>query len=384
MSGLRPRPPACLALILLFSTLTLSCAPRPAVANNPGINPGILEIGGPELQKYRQVVALSDRHGHYLNTRLLLHKAGVVDEAGKWSAGNTLVVVVGDTLDKGPSSLKLLHLWMDLQEQAKAAGGRVVNLLGNHEAEFLADPAGDTKTELLQQELSAEGMTLEQLASSTKDKEGYTPGAFLHQMPLALKLGNWLFCHAGWLPDAQVIAPGQVSDAARWAELKRQAAQQTYVALTDEDFARGKPGPFFATLEKKYTGEESSTAAKDAGAVKWWDDKPEVTKLLARLCQYGLTGVVFGHQPAAFNLIHTVGSYSNPDTKAPDYRLLKIDSGEGETPADGPDAAGNPSYCGSLLKFTEIKVFLTSPKEFQPEIPFSGLQTVGDRENSKK
>ena len=383
MRGLKCCPAKYFAPLLLLCFLTLSCAPRPAVAAHAG-NPGIVEVDGQELQRYRQVVALSDVHGHIQNTRLLLQKAAVLDSAGKWNAGNTLLIITGDSIDKGPGSIKVLHLWMELQTQAKAQDGRVIALLGNHEAEFLADPAGDTKTELLAQEATTEGVTLAQMAGEAKDKEGYALGPFLHQMPLAARVGNWLFCHAGWLPDPQTLAPDKTTPEVRWAELKRQAALQSYAALTDEEVMQGKPGPFYATLEKKYAGDLNSSAAKEAGESKWWENKPEVGRLLARLDQYGLTGVVFGHQPKAFGLTHSVGPYSAPDTKKQNYRLLKIDSGLGEDPADGLDADSKQTYYGHLLKFTEIKGFLTDPKKFQPEIPLLGLQMVGDADNSEK
>ena len=56
-------------------------------------------------------------------------------------AGRRVLVVVADVIDKGDQSLASIDLLTALEAEALAAGGRVVVILGNHEAEFLADPA---------------------------------------------------------------------------------------------------------------------------------------------------------------------------------------------------------------------------------------------------
>lgn len=83
----------------------------------------------------RRIVALGDLHGDSLHMRLLLHAAGVVDfETGAWIGGDTLLVQTGDVVDRGPDGkeiYEMLELWA---QKAPERGGRVVRLLGNHDA----------------------------------------------------------------------------------------------------------------------------------------------------------------------------------------------------------------------------------------------------------
>ncbi len=151
-------------------------------------NPGVVEIADPSA--YSQVLALSDVHGMRPALDVLLKGAGVVDSGGRWAAGNTLLIVVGDSIDKGPESLEVLDAWIALSAQAAAAGGRVVHTLGNHEAEFLADPNDSRKAAELYAELQAKGVPVTDLTDPSKPY-----GKFLSEMPLAVRVGRWLFCH---------------------------------------------------------------------------------------------------------------------------------------------------------------------------------------------
>jgi hypothetical protein len=81
-----------------------------------------------------RVVAVSDIHGDYDALVSTLQAAEVVDGALAWRAGETNLVIVGDILDRGPSSRKSMDLLMRLEPEAAAAGGRLHVLIGNHEA----------------------------------------------------------------------------------------------------------------------------------------------------------------------------------------------------------------------------------------------------------
>ena len=64
----------------------------------------------------------------------ILRSAGLIDQNSNWSGGKTHLVQTGDVLDRGADSGKVLDLLMKLDEQARAAGGQVHALIGNHEA----------------------------------------------------------------------------------------------------------------------------------------------------------------------------------------------------------------------------------------------------------
>ena len=81
-----------------------------------------------------RVLAFADVHGAYEELVPLLRAAGVIDASERWAAGTAHVVSVGDLLDRGGDSRKVMDLLMRLQREALTAGGRLHVVLGNHEA----------------------------------------------------------------------------------------------------------------------------------------------------------------------------------------------------------------------------------------------------------
>lgn len=80
-----------------------------------------------------RVVSIGDVHGAYEALVATLQSAGVIDEDLRWSGGRTHLVSTGDLLDRGAESRRVLDLMMRLEREASATGGRVHQLLGNHE-----------------------------------------------------------------------------------------------------------------------------------------------------------------------------------------------------------------------------------------------------------
>ena len=374
-----PETPAASAAVLTPAAQKTALAPDIA---NPD-NPGVVEIKAPELANYKRIIAVSDVHGMYYEIWHLLLASGIIEmnavpdkqngkDAGnlkwqaQWHGSGNLLVVVGDSIDKGPQSLEVLKLWYDLQQQT-GNNNRIIVLLGNHEAEYLADPL-HKKSVIAHQELIGQGYKPDDLARPAfVTSDGYPLGKFLRGLPLAARIGDWLFSHAGWMPDAGKIAPGQSEPAARWATFKTKAAEivrggkygQLVVPSGDEAdvIEPDTEGPFVPILEKKV----------DSKGKKWW--KTEIPVLEARLAAYGLYGSVFGHRPTAFELNDAVG-ISSPQ----DYRLVKIDSGMGVPGAPKEKDAGNvtdwqPPYMGHLLLFP-------NPSELAQQKPPT-LQSVG-------
>jgi len=85
-------------------------------------------------QGIERVVAFADVHGAYAELTALLRSVGVVDEDLRWTGGRTHLVSLGDLLDRGADSRKVMDLLMRLQGEAATAGGLVHVVLGNHEA----------------------------------------------------------------------------------------------------------------------------------------------------------------------------------------------------------------------------------------------------------
>jgi hypothetical protein len=82
----------------------------------------------------QRIVAVGDLHGDYSAWRDIARGAGLVDGAGHWAAGSTILVQMGDVADRGPDTLKIIRSLQQLQREAPRKGGRVVVVLGNHEA----------------------------------------------------------------------------------------------------------------------------------------------------------------------------------------------------------------------------------------------------------
>lgn len=273
------------------------------------VNPGVVEVD--DLGRYSQVLALSDPHGMFKHLRKLLKAAKVTDGNGRWAAGRTLLIVVGDSIDKGPESLPILQLWMRLGPQARAAGGRLIVLLGNHEAEFLRDPKNKKAGPFLD-ELARAKIAPEQLAAG-RDRDGI--GNFLRAMPAAARAGKFLFAHAGWYPENMP-----------WTEFVIRARRLLRAGLYGDAFLTGD----HSILEEK---DEREPGGRDPE--KWYDDPALVRKLEARIRALKLYGVVFGHQPKAFHFKDEIGAVD-------DYHLIKIDTGM------APDADESP---GEILRF---------------------------------
>ncbi len=80
-----------------------------------------------------RIVVFADVHGAYDPLVAILRETGVVDASLRWSAGHAHLVGLGDYMDRGPDSRRVLDLLMRLEVEAAAAGGAVHLLLGNHE-----------------------------------------------------------------------------------------------------------------------------------------------------------------------------------------------------------------------------------------------------------
>lgn len=85
-----------------------------------------------------RVIAISDIHGDYGAMVTTLGVASIIDEDLKWVGGETHLVITGDLLDRGPDSRQVMDLIMRLEGEAIDAGGRVHQLIGNHEVMNIA------------------------------------------------------------------------------------------------------------------------------------------------------------------------------------------------------------------------------------------------------
>ncbi len=178
------------------------------------------------FQGVSRIVVFADVHGAYPQLVSALREAGVIDASEHWSGRDTHLVGLGDLLDRGPESRKVMDLLMRLETEAKQAGGAVHVLLGNHEImNIVGDPryvsaeeygafAGEEDT-ALREETWQRVLLKDPAASRTEFDAAYPAGFFAKKEAFSStgRYGQWLigkpflivindtaFVHAGLPP----------------------------------------------------------------------------------------------------------------------------------------------------------------------------------------
>jgi hypothetical protein len=77
---------------------------------------------------------VGDVHGSFPQFVSILQRTGVIDARHQWVGGSTILVQDGDVTSRGRQTRRCLDLLMQLEAQAAAQKGKVIPLLGNHEA----------------------------------------------------------------------------------------------------------------------------------------------------------------------------------------------------------------------------------------------------------
>ncbi len=281
-----------------------------------------------EFDGVERVVAVGDVHGAYDRYLEILRVAGVVDAAGRWAGGRTHFVQVGDIVDRGDDSRKVLDFLKRLEHDAQGSGGRVHILLGNHEvARMLGDLRLTTPGEYAAFANSdSDGLRQRFLRGAAvktdADREALlkqTPlgwveirqafgrdgeyGRWLRELPVVVTIDGFAFVHGGISP---AVAP--LGCAAINAQVKRE--------LTSD-------------LDKTRAAPLSSLAARVDGPL-WYRGlaqepdtfAPQVAEVLSQLHARSL---VIGHTVATSGRI----------TTRFDGRVIQIDTGM--QPAYVPD-----------------------------------------------
>jgi hypothetical protein len=104
-------------------------ASAPAIAQTKAAVPPAAPISA-----RHRVIAVGDLHGDLAQTRESLRLAGVINASDHWTAGNATFVQIGDVMDRGDDVRAILDLLRNLEREAAAAGGKAIELIGNHES----------------------------------------------------------------------------------------------------------------------------------------------------------------------------------------------------------------------------------------------------------
>jgi hypothetical protein len=195
------------------------------------------------LPGVQRLVAVGDVHGDLQATRAALRLGGVLDEGDRWVGGDTVVVQLGDFLDRGDQERAVMDLLERVQQEARAAGGAVHVLHGNHE---LMNVAGDLRyvTPHGLREFSEFGASLRGTPAALQIPEAmlgrfaaFRPGGRyarrLADHPVVLVVGQTVFAHAGVLPKHVRHGIERLNrEVAAW--LLGQAAAGAWVVKTED------------------------------------------------------------------------------------------------------------------------------------------------------
>ena len=150
-----------------------------------------LSIEPSDFQKPDKIFALSDIEGNFDAFRKLLQANKVVDKNYNWIFGNGHLVFAGDMFDRGNQVTECLWLVYALEEKARAAGGYVHFILGNHELMNLQGDHRYTRQKYMDN-AGLMGQTLAQLYNENGEL-----GRWLRTKNVIEKIGDILFMHAG-------------------------------------------------------------------------------------------------------------------------------------------------------------------------------------------
>lgn len=296
-----------------------------AVVRDFASHPAILEITSAD-----HVYAVSDVHGQYeIFVRLLaanrLIASAVTDPSKvKWMGGTATLVVAGDHIDKGARSVDVIDLLRALEDQAPRSGGRVVALMGNHEAEFLDDPQNGKATSTgkdaigIDTQLAEMGLDPRQIAAGT-DRAGR--GQWLRNLPLGVRVKKWFFAHGG-------------------------NTQRLSIADLDAKLAKSIARKGFG--DKDITGKDSILEAQQ------WYGNPKDDNAGRKEVEAlgGVEHLVFGHDPGAFDqrgkpkesknglLVKIDGAMGLHDDRSPNPGFMLHVSTKGQDTAEVLDEQG--------------------------------------------
>jgi len=297
----------------------------------------------PQPATVHRIVAVGDLHGDFAAWRAIAQAAGLVDGKGRWTGGATVFVQTGDVVDRGPDGLKIIQDLMRLQREAPRAKGRVVALVGNHEAMNMTGDlryvsAGDfaayadaNSERVRQQTYAANKVQIEAIyrekdpaMTSEAVKAAWLaatpPGALEHQAAWRPDgpIGRWVVGNpAVALIDGNLFLHGGISPAYAHVpleEINRQvAAALTAQSAAPEAIINDPAGPLW------YRGlviPEPPPARAAEGATPAPASPSVAEQLDVALAAFGAKRMVIGHTPILSGIAALEGG-----------RLVRIDTG---------------------------------------------------------
>ncbi len=144
------------------------------------------------LRAVDSLFIVGDIHGEWETMLATFRNAGLIDAAHHWSGGRAHLAVLGDMMSRGEDVTRVLWFLHGLERQARAAGGRVHIVLGNHELMVML---GDLRYVQPKETRLAElrGTTY----SNLYDPRTTLLGRWLSSKPGMVRIGDVLVAHGG-------------------------------------------------------------------------------------------------------------------------------------------------------------------------------------------
>lgn len=147
-----------------------------------------------EFKQPDKLLALSDVEGEFEGFRKLLLANKVMDEQYNWIFGKGQLVICDDLFDRGEEVSATIWLLYKLEQDAKAKGGYLHTILGNHD---IMNLSGDLRYVQPKYMSNAKLMGLDYMELYGPDAE---IGRWLRSKNLIEKIGDNLCLHAGVAP----------------------------------------------------------------------------------------------------------------------------------------------------------------------------------------
>ena len=294
-----------------------------------------------------KLIAIGDLHGDYDAYIEVMRETGLIDQKDRWSGGNAILVQTGDIADRGPNSRQIITHIRELQKAAPRQGGKVITLIGNHEAmnmtgdlryvhpgEYeafrtrrsrkLRNRAFEANKDRIIEFYRASDPELSVSEIESKWKETYPLGRLEHQAawrpdgeigqwvisnPMVALVHDTLFVHGGISADYASLSIDEMNERARAALLARDGSPERII--NDEK------GPlWYRGLIEVFATVSPPGAVSDATDENALSPAEELSIVLSA---FGAKRMVVGHTPSIEGIL---GSYDN--------RLIQIDTGIAE------------------------------------------------------
>ncbi len=182
--------------------------PRPISRPMPVAPKAVQSDTAYRLPAAARVVAVGDLHGDLNALRATFRLAGAIDSEDRWIGRDLTLVQTGDQVDRGDQDREVMDVLEKLEADAKAAGGALHVLNGNHELmnasfdfRYVSRRGFSEFNDFSRQALgAAERVPDEQRGRAAAFTPGATYAEKLAQHLTVAVIGDTLFAHGGVLP----------------------------------------------------------------------------------------------------------------------------------------------------------------------------------------